>query len=76
MNEENTDINKRALFIFGQLFDMFSIDDEERPGEKIWKMQQVADFITKATNYTCHLNDTRVKDFFKYDDDNDDKLTK
>lgn len=74
MNEDHTDINARAYFIFKELFDMYAIEDPDLPGRKIMTPSEIAEFIKKATLEPCHLSDSRIFEFLKFDKDQDGKI--
>jgi hypothetical protein len=60
-NDDMTDINERAIFIFDQMFQSFCIDDPDMPGRKIMGRDEVTLFVIGVTNNAkVDRNDERV----------------
>lgn len=72
MNEEGTDINERAKFIFDQMFQSYAVEDPERPGVKVMNIDEVCLFIMGATHETCDKMDKRAIDIMANFDSNKD----
>jgi hypothetical protein len=76
VNEDGTDINERAYFIFSELFEMYAIEDPDEPNRKIMRIDEICDFIKGATKETCRRDDTRVLFIANFDSNGDGKLEK
>ena len=73
LNEEGTDINKRAMFIFDQMFHSFAVMDDELK-KPVMRNEEVCKFVSKATNEPCSSGDSRVANILKYDSNEDGRL--
>jgi len=76
VNEDGTDINARAYFIFSELFEMYAIEDPDEPTRKIMRIDEICTFIKGATKETCRKDDNRVLFIASFDSNSDGKLEK
>jgi hypothetical protein len=77
MNDDGTDINERAKFIFDQMFHTYAIDDPDDPSRKVMRIQEICNFITGATHETCDISDHRAVEILKaHDTDGDGRLVR
>lgn len=76
VNEDGTDINERAYFIFSELFEMYAIEDPDEPTRKIMRIEEITAFIKGATKETCSRDDSRVIFISGFDSNGDGKIEK
>lgn len=73
LNDEGSDINARACFIFDQMFHTYCVEDAN-VAFKYMGIEQICEFIRAATNETCSVNDKRATDILENYDKNKDGL--
>ena len=75
LNEEKTDINERAVFIFSEIFNEYAIQDPDQLDRKIMFNEQLNNFLSVLTGGNATILDHKnIESFFVYDHDQDGKL--
>lgn len=68
LNDEKTDLNERAIFIFTNLFKEYSVPDPEKENKLFIGREECAKFVTGVTAENCTVIDARVQSIIsKYD---------
>ena len=74
LNDDRTDLNDRAYFIFNQMFDKYSIVDPKDESRRIMGVDEVIIFVQGATKELCNRNDNRVSKILGFDSNADGLL--